>query len=82
MNQNIMIGDKIMKKEYDLSAMKSRPNPYAKQLKKQITMRLESDVIDYFKNMAKGIGIPYQSLINLYLRDCVASNRELKMQWQ
>jgi len=77
-----MIGDKIMKKEYDLSAMKSRPNPYAKQLKKQITMRLESDVIDYFKNMAKGIGIPYQSLINLYLRDCVASNRELKMQWQ
>jgi len=56
--------------------------PYAKQLKKQITMRLESDVIDYFKNMAKGVGIPYQSLINLYLRDCVASNRELKMQWQ
>ena len=77
-----MIGDKIMKKEYDLSTMKSRPNPYAKQLKKQITMRLESDVIDYFKNMAKGVGIPYQSLINLYLRDCVASNRELKMQWQ
>jgi len=82
MNQNIMIGDKIMKKEYDLNTMKSRPNPYAKQLKKQITMRLESDVIDYFKNMAKGVGIPYQSLINLYLRDCVASNRELKMQWQ
>jgi len=77
-----MIGDKIMKKEYDLSTMKSRPNPYSKQLKKQITMRLESDVIDYFKNMAKGVGIPYQSLINLYLRDCVASNRELKMQWQ
>jgi len=82
MNLNTIIGDKIMKEEYDLSTMKSRPNPYAKQLKKQITMRLEEDVIDYFKKMAEGVGIPYQSLINLYLRDCVSSHRELKMQWQ
>jgi len=71
-----------MKNEYDLSTMKSRPNPYAKQLKKQVTMRLEEEVIDYFKEMAKGVGIPYQSLINLYLKDCVDSHRELKMQWQ
>ncbi len=71
-----------MKKEYDLSTMKSRPNPYAKQLKKQVTMRLETEVIDYFKEMAKGVGIPYQSLINLYLKDCVSSHRELKMKWQ
>ncbi|CAA6813684.1 MAG: Unknown protein [uncultured Sulfurovum sp.] len=71
-----------MKEEYDLSTMKSRPNPYAKQLKKQVTIRLETDVIDYFKKMAEGIGMPYQSLINMYLKDCVNSNRELKMQWQ
>ena len=81
MNLNIIIGDETMKEEYDLNSMKSRPNPYAKQLKKQVTMRLETDVIDYFKKMAEGVGIPYQSLINLYLRDCVASHRELKMQW-
>ncbi len=71
-----------MKEEYDLSTMKSRANPYAKQLKKQVTMRLEEDVIRYFKKMAEGVGIPYQSLINLYLKDCVSSHRELKMQWQ
>ncbi len=71
-----------MKEEYDLATMKSRPNPYVKQLKKQVTMRLEEEVIDYFKEMAKGVGIPYQSLINLYLKDCVSSHRELKMQWQ
>ena len=81
MNLNTIIGDK-MKEEYDLKSMKSRPNPYVKQLKKQVTMRLETEVIDYFKSMAEGVGIPYQSLINLYLRDCVASHRELKMQWQ
>ena len=82
MNLNTIIGDKVMKKEYDLSTMKSRPNPYAKELKKQVTMRLEEDVIDYFKKMAEGVGIPYQSLINLYLRDCVSSHRKLKMQWE
>ena len=53
-----------------------------KNLKKQVTMRLETEVINYFKDMAKSIGIPYQSLINLYLKDCVTSHRELKMQWQ
>ena len=71
-----------MKDEYDLSTMKSRPNPYAKQLKKQVTMRLETDVIVYFKKMAEGVGIPYQSLINLYLKDCVNEHRELNMKWQ
>ncbi|HHH20019.1 MAG TPA: antitoxin [Campylobacterales bacterium] len=70
-----------MKEEYDFSTMKSRLNPYAKQLKKQVTIRLETDVIDYFKNMAENIGMPYQSLINLYLKDCVTSHRKLKMQW-
>ena len=71
-----------MKNEYDLNSMKSRPNPYAKALKKQVTIRLESDVIDYFKKMSDGAGIPYQSLINLYLKDCVNSERKLKMDWQ
>ena len=71
-----------MKNEYDLSKMKSRPNPYAKYLKKQVTMRIVTDVIEYFKKMAQNTGIPYQSLINLYLKDCATSHRELKMQWK
>jgi predicted DNA binding CopG/RHH family protein len=68
-----------MKKEYDLSRMKSRPNPYAKRLKRQVTIRMGVDVIEYFKEMADKTGIPYQNLINLYLSDCVQSRRTL--QW-
>ena len=60
-----------MKAEYNLSNMKSRKNPYASKLKKSVTIRLGEDVVDYFKNMAEESGVPYQSLINLYLRDCV-----------
>ena len=70
-----------MKKEYDLSKMKSRRNPYAKRLKKQVTLCMGSNVIDYFKQMSEETGIPYQSLINLYLQDCVALNRRLEMHW-
>lgn len=70
-----------MKKEYDLSIMKSRRNPYAKRLKKQITLRLDPEVIVYFKELSLAKGIPYQSLINLYLQDCAATNRQLKMSW-
>lgn len=68
-----------MRKEYDFS--KSRKNPYAKLLKKQITMRLEEDVIDYFKKLAGETGIPYQNLINLYLKDCASSGRKLSLKW-
>ena len=71
-----------MKTEYDLTKLKSRPNPYAKRLKKQVTLRIRPDVIDYFKDMAEEKGIPYQSLINLYLRDCAQSHRDLRLQWQ
>ena len=71
-----------MKKEYDLSKMKSRKNPYASKLKKPITMRLSEDVIDYFKKMAEDSGVPYQSLINLYLRDCVSHHRKIDISWQ
>lgn len=70
-----------MEKEYDLSRMKFRKNPYAMQLKKQITLRLQPEVIEYFKEMARESDIPYQSLINLYLLDCVNNHRKLKMEW-
>jgi len=70
-----------MKAEYDLSAMKSRKNPYASKLKKPVTMRLSEEVVAYFKNMALEAGVPYQSLINLYLRDCVAHHRKVKIAW-
>ena len=80
MKRNIIKGD-MMKAEYDLSKMKSRRNPYAKQLKKQVTLRIRLDVIEYFKEMSEETGIPYQSLINLYLQDCVNSHRKLDMQW-
>ena len=65
-----------MKAEYDFSTMKSRKNPYAAKLKRQVTIRMSDDIIGYFKEMAEDTGIPYQSLINLYLRDCVAHNRK------
>lgn len=70
-----------MKAEYDLSKMKSRRNPYARRLKKQITLRLDPDVIEYFKQKSEETGIPYQTLINLYLQDCRATRRNLKMTW-
>ena len=70
-----------MKAEYDLSKMKSGKNPYAKRLKKQITLRLYPEVIEHFKHKFEGSGIPYQTLINLYLQDCRNSGRELKMCW-
>ncbi len=70
-----------MKSEYDLSKMRSRKNPYASMLKKPVTMRLSGDVVDYFKNMAEEAGVPYQSLINLYLRDCIAQNRKVQINW-
>ena len=70
-----------MKEEYDLSKMKSRKNPYASKLKKPVTMRLSEDVIGYFKDMSEENGVPYQSLINLYLRDCVVTHRKIDISW-
>ncbi len=60
--------------------MKKRKNPFAKQLKKQVTIRMGVDVIEYFKNMSVETGIPYQNLINLYLRECVTSQKKLTFQ--
>lgn len=61
--------------------MKGRKNPYAKRLKKQVTICMGLDIIEYFKTMSEETGIPYQKLINLYLRDCVESHRSLKLKW-
>ena len=70
-----------MRKEYDFAELKGRKNPYTKYLKQPVTMRLDRESIAYFKKLAEKMGIPYQSLINLYLRDCVANERELEMRW-
>ena len=71
-----------MKKEYDFSKMKAVKNPYAKVLKKQITIRLNSTAIEYFKNTAEEMGIPYQVLIDSYLTDCAVSKRRLNLKWR
>jgi uncharacterized protein (DUF4415 family) len=68
-----------MRKEYDFS--KSRKNPYLKQLKSQITIRLDTTAVDYFKRMGAELGIPYQNLINLFLRDCAVEKRRPSIQW-
>ena len=67
-----------MRAEYEFSNMKGRRNPYAKLLKKPVTIRLGADVVDYFKSMANQKEVPYQNLINLYLRDCVQSHRHIQ----
>jgi len=68
-----------MRERYDFSD--SVPNPYAKRMKQQITIRIDQDTVDYFKNMAEEKGIPYQSLINLYLRDCATQHKRLDLTW-
>jgi len=70
-----------MRKEYDFSKLKGHQNPYAKELKKQVTIRLGVDILKYFKQLAGETGIPYQNLINLYLRDCVVSERKPSFKW-
>ena len=68
-----------MRKRYDFS--KGKRNPYARQLKRQITIRLDQATIEYFKGLAEESGVPYQTLINLYLRDCAETRRTLTMKW-
>ncbi len=69
-----------MRKDYDFS--KARRNPYSKRLKRQITIRLDEHTIKYFKAIAKETSIPYQTLINLYLRDCAVTGKRLSMNWK
>ena len=70
-----------MRDNYDFSKMKGQKNPYIKFLKQPVTIRLDRDSVDYFKSLTEETGIPYQTLINLYLRDCAVNKRKLQMQW-
>ncbi len=69
-----------MKKHYDF--LKARRNPYVKRLKQQVTIRIDQDTIAYFKDLSRETGIPYQTLINLFLRDCAANRKKLSMRWK
>jgi predicted DNA binding CopG/RHH family protein len=69
-----------MRKDYDFS--KATRNPYAKRVKKRLTIRVDETTIEYFKKLAGDMNVPYQTLINLYLRDCAASRRRLSLKWE
>lgn len=71
-----------MREHYDFSKMKGKKNPYIKYLKQPVTMRLDKDSLEYFKTLSAESGIPYQTLINLYLRDCAANERKLDLKWK
>lgn len=71
-----------MREEYNIKELNPRKNPYVTRLKKQVTINIDSSTIDYFKSMAAADGIPYQTLINLYLRDCADNHRKIQMSWQ
>ena len=70
-----------MLKEYDIDKLNPRPNPYAKKTKKQITINIDEETINYFKEESANTGIPYQTLINLYLSDCAANKKKLQIHW-
>jgi len=70
-----------MRKEYDFSKMTGKKNPYARRLKKQVTIRLGIEAIEYFKELSQATGIPYQSLNNSYLTDCARNQRKLVVNW-
>ena len=69
-----------MRKQYDFAH--AQPNPYARRIKKQITLRLDEDILTYFRALADEAGLPYQTLINLYLRDCTETRKKLEMTWK
>mgnify|MGYP003565976401 CR=1 FL=1 len=70
-----------MRENYDFDKMKGQKNPYIKQLKQPVTIRLDKSTVTYFKALAEELGMPYQSLINLYLRDCAINRKKLKIKW-
>ena len=71
-----------MREEYDISRLNPRQNPYTGRLKRQVTINIDNDTIDYFKAESKKSGLPYQTLINLYLSDCASKKRKLQLTWQ
>lgn len=72
----------IMREEYEIKKLNPRKNPYSNRLKKPITININEDTIKFFKAKSEQSGIPYQTLINLYLTDCAENNRELKITWK
>lgn len=70
-----------MRKEYDIASLNPRKNPYTNRLKKQVTINIDNDTIEYFKDQSEKSGLPYQTLINLYLADCAANERKLQLNW-
>ena len=70
-----------MREHYDFSSMKGKKNPYIKYLKQPVTIRLDTNSVEYFKSLSEESNIPYQTLINLYLRDCAINHRKLQLQW-
>lgn len=73
---------KSVKEEYDIEKLNPRKNPYSKRLKKQITINIDSDTVEFFKAQSEESGIPYQTLINLYLSDCAKQRKQLQMSWK
>lgn len=71
-----------MKEEYDIENLNPRKNPYSKRLKKQITINIDMDTVDFFKKQSEESGIPYQTLMNLYLADCAKHKKQLQMSWK
>lgn len=71
-----------MREEYDISKLNPKQNPYTGRLKRQVTINIDNDTIDYFKAESKKSGLPYQTLINLYLSDCASKKRKLQLTWQ
>jgi predicted DNA binding CopG/RHH family protein len=80
MKQNIIKGESKMRNEYDFS--QSVRNPYVKKLKKQVTIRIDNETIEYFKKLATETDIPYQKLINLFLRDCARNKKKPSITWE
>ena len=70
-----------MREEYNLSELNPRKNPYTNRLKKQVTINIDNDTIEYFKDQSEKSGLPYQTLINLYLADCASSHKKLNLTW-
>ena len=71
-----------MREEYDIQSLNPRKNPYSNRLKKQVTINIDADAIDYFKSLSSDTGVPYQTLINMYLVDCVRNNRRPMVTWE
>ena len=71
-----------MRDEYDIESLNPKKNPYYKELKKQISIKIDPEVIEYFKMEARSTGIPYQTLINMYLKDCADKKKKLNIEWK